>query len=288
MYIKPSRIVPIFLRYGVAIFLLLTLVGITIGEDFRNIRSPYSWDEHLYQNVSNNFTVEHIKYLEYHVMESKPLTFLTLQKVLNNADHTTTRAFNFLLIILCTYLIYKITNDNKFAILYILIPIFLDSMWLTAEIIEVTFVLLSIRYANRSGIFIGLSTIFRPSGIIYTLLLKKKQMLYVFGIGTIYALFLMCIGLFDSYLFEVINYAEDGFMGLDMLVVVVLVMFVIIGLNKKMIGYVIATALFLSVKMYPHYFLPIMTFLFVGFLLNMNDDRKEIFNKTNNFKYKLK
>lgn len=279
MYIKPSRILPIFLRYGVAIFLLLALVGIMFAEDFRNIRTPYSWDEHLYQNVSNNFTIEHIKYLEYNVMESKPLTFLTLQKVLNNADHTTTRAFNFLLIILCTFLIYKITNNNKFAIFFILIPIFLDSMWLTAEIVEVTFVLLSIRYAEQSGIFIGLSTIFRPSGIIYTLLLKKKQMIYVFVIGILYALLLIYLDLFNSYLFEVINYAEDGFMGLDMLVVVVLVMFAIIGLNRKMIGYIIATALFLSVKMYPHYFLPIMTFLFVGFLLNMNSDWEDIKNE---------
>jgi hypothetical protein len=279
MYIKPSRIPIIFVRYGVAIFLLLTIVGITVTEDFRNIRNPYSWDEHLYQNVSNNFTTDHIRYLENHVMESKPLPFLTLQKVLNSADQTTTRAFNFLLIIICTFLIYKITNNNKFAIFYILIPIFLDSMWLTAEIIEVTFVLLSIRYAERSGIFIGFSTIFRPSGILYTLLLKKKQMLYVIGIGTAYALLLIYLNLFNSYLFEVKNYAADGFMGIDLLVVVILVMFIIIGLNKTMLGYVIATALFFNVKMYPHYFIPIMTFLFVGFLLNMNKDWEDIKNE---------
>ncbi len=279
MLIKPRRIPIIFLRYGVAIFLLFSIIGITVNEDFRNIRTPYDWDEHLYQNVSNNFTTEHIRYLEYHVMESKPLTFLTLQKVLNNADHTTTRAFNFFLIIVCTFLIYKITNNNKFAAFFVLIPVFLDSMWLTAEIVEVTFVLLSIRYAERSGIFIGLSTIFRPSGILYTLLLKKKQMLYVLGIGTVYALLLMYLNLFNSYLFEVINYAEDGFMGLDMLVVVILVMFIVIGLNRKMIGYVICAVLFLNVKMYPHYFLPIMTFLFVGFLLNMNSDWEEIKNE---------
>ncbi len=276
MYIKPSRILPIFLRYGIAIFLFLTIVGITISQDFKTIHDPYSWDEHLYKNVSNNFTVEHIRDLEYNVQEIKPLTFLVLQKSLNDADPFLSRGLNLILIIICTFLIYKITN-NKFTCLFILIPIFLDSMWLTAEIIEVTFVLLSIQYANKSGIFIGLSTIFRPSGILYTLLLKKKQMIYVLIIGTIYALILVYLGLFNSYLFAVINYgANDGFFGIEMMVIIILGMFFIIGLNKRIIGYIIASVLFLSVKMYPHYFLPIMTFLFVGFLLNMNEDFKEI------------
>jgi hypothetical protein len=276
MRIKPTKIVPIFLRYGVAIFLFFALLGITYQENYRTIVLPYHWDEMLYMNVSNNFSTEHIRWLEYNVMESKPLTFLTLQKVLGNADPTYTRSFNFLLIIISTFLIYRITNYNKFSFLYIIIPIFLDSMWLTAEIIEVTFVLLSIRYAHMSGIFIGLSTIFRPSGILYTLLLKKRQIPYVFIIGGLFALILVYLDLFNSYLFEVRMYANDGFMGLDMLVVVILVMLIIMGLNKKMIGYVLVTALFLNIKMYPHYFLPIFTYLYVGFLLHMNDDIKEI------------
>ena len=278
MYIKPSRIPIIFLRYGVAIFLLFALIGVQISEDFRTIKMPYSWDEHLYKNVSNNFTAEHIRDLEYKVMESKPLPFLTLQKVLNHSDPYFTRGFNFLLVMICTLLIYKITNNNRFAFLYILIPIFLDSMWLTAEIIEVTFVLLSIKYAHRSGLLIGLSTIFRPSSILYTVLLKRSQMIYVFIIGTIYAGILLYLDLFWSYIHEVTYYTNDGFMGLDMLVIVFLIMFLIIGLNRQMLGYVIMTTLFLSVKMYPHYFLPIYTYLFIGFLLNMNSDVKEIKN----------
>ena len=248
-----------------------------MAEDFRTIKNPYWWDEHLYKNASNNFTVEHIKYLYNHVMESKPLPFLTLQKVLNNADLFYTRGFNFLLIIICTFLIYKISNGNKFSFLYILIPIFLDSMWLTAEIIEVTFVLLSIQYANRSGLFIGLATIFRPSALLYTFLLKSKQMMHVLLIGFLYVIVLIYLGLFFPYVNEVLGYAHDGFVGLDMFVPVILIMLLIMGLNKQMSGYVIATGLFLSVKMYPHYFLPIFTYLFVGFLLNMNDDIKEIY-----------
>jgi len=275
MYIKPSRILPIFLRYGVAIFLLLTIIGLMLSLNFVTITDPYSWDEHLYQNVSNNFTIEHIKYLEYNMMESKPLTFLVLQYSLDKANPTYTRLFNLLLIFVCTYLIFKLT-DNKWAFLYILIPIALDSMWLTAEIIEITFVLLSIRYANKSGIFIGLATIFRPSAIVYSLLIKRKQIWSVLIIGTFFAGILLYLGLFFSYWYEVTNYLGTRYLGLDMYILLVTIMFIIIGLNKKMLGYVLVSAIALNIQMYPHYFLPINTFLFVGFLLNMNDDIKEI------------
>ncbi len=278
MNLKPDRIFVLFLRYGVAIFLLMTLLVMTIGYDFKTIREPYTWDENLYKNISNNFTAEHIRYLEYNVMESKPLPFLTLQKVLNNADPFYTRGLSYILMIICIVLIYKITN-NKLSFLFILIPASLDSMWLTAEIIEVTFVLLSIQYANRSGLLIGLATIFRPSAILYTILLKRPQMIYVFIVGISYALLLLYLDLFFSYLYEVMNYVSGVNVGAALLVILNAIMFVIIGLNRKMLKYVVVSALFLSVNFYPHYFLPIMTFLFIGFLLNMNDDIKEINNK---------
>lgn len=277
MHIKPSRILPIFLRYGVAIFLLFTIVGLMFHLNFITITDPYSWDERLYKNVSNNFTVEHIRWLEYNMMESKPLTFLVLQHSLGGANTTYTRSFNFLLIIICTYLIYKITN-NKFSLLYILIPIALDSMWLTTEIIEVTFILLSIQYASRSGIFVGLATIFRPSAIVYSFLLKKWQVIYVIAIGTIFAGILVCLDLFNSYWYEVTNYLGTRYLGFDFYIGLIFIMFLIIGLNRKMLGYIIISSISLNIQMYPHYFLPVCTFLFVGFLLNMNDDISEIKN----------
>ena len=276
MYIKPSRILPVFLRYGVSIFLFFAIIGMSIFSGFTTIFEPYSWDEHLYQNVSNNFTIEHIKYLEYNMMESKPLTFLVLQYSLDKANPTYTRLFNLLLIFVCTYLIFKLT-DNKLAFLYILIPIALDSMWLTAEIIEVTFVLLSIKYAKNSGIFIGLATIFRPSAIVYSLLIKRKQIWSVLIIGTLFAGILLYLGLFYSYWYEVTNYLGTRYLGLDMYILLITIMFIIIGLNKQMLGYILISAIALNIQMYPHYFLPINTFLFMGFLLNMNEDKKEIF-----------
>lgn len=276
MHIKPSKIVPIFLRYGVAIFLLCTLIFVMYGENLRTIFSPYDFDERLYHNMASNFTVDHIRYLYNHVLEAKPLPFLILQKVLNSSDPLYTRAFAYLLIGISTYLIYLITNKNKLSFLFILIPIFLDSMWLTAEIVEVTFVLLSIQYANKSGIFIGLATIFRPVAIVYLLIIPNIQKLYVLIIGIIFAGILVSLDLFNAYAFEILNYAKDSFFGIDFFVVIVGIMFLIIGLNKRMFPYCVATLFSFGVKMYPHYFLPIFTYLFIGFLLNMNNDFKEM------------
>lgn len=259
------------IRYSVAFLLLLSVIDIIVLEDFKRIKEPYSFDEYLYKNVTNNFNVEYIKYLYYNTLETKPLSFLTLQKVLNNADPTYTRGLNLILIIISTFLIYKITS-NKFAFLYILIPIFLDSMWLTAEIIEVTFVLLSIRYATNSGLFVGLATIFRPTALLYSVLLKRRQILYVLGIGFIFALILFEVGLFWAYWYEVTHYVQTIFIEPDIFVLISFILLAIIGLNRQMLGYIIISAIPLGMKLYPHYFLPVYTFLFIGFLLNMNED----------------
>ncbi len=276
MKIPNNKILPIFLRYGIALMFFSSIIGIVLYSNFLTVRDPYTWDENLYKNVSNNFTVEHIKWLEYNMMESKPLTFLVLQKVLDNANPTYTRLFNFILIIISTFLIYKITK-NKLSFLYILIPLFLGSMWLTVEMVEVTFVLLSIYYTNRSGIFIGLATIFRPTALLYSVILKKKQIMYVLIIGALYALILLKIGLFFSYWFEVTNYIGNRFLGLDPFTIVILILLIVMGIsNKQMRPYVIISAVPLGVMLYPHYFLPVYTFLFVGFLLTMNNDIKEI------------
>ena len=86
MYIKPSRIVPIFVRNGVALFFIFSLIGISFSLGFDNIFEPYSYDEGLYKSIADDFTLDHIKYGYNNVLESKPVTFLILQKVLNSAD----------------------------------------------------------------------------------------------------------------------------------------------------------------------------------------------------------
>lgn len=243
---------------------------------FQNFFVHKNHDETTWGNVTSNFTVEHIAYLYNNVMESKPLAFLTVHKILGNSNVIYTRVMTYFLVFLCTILIYKITN-NKLSFLYILIPIFLDSMWLTAEIIEIFFVLLSIHYANQSGIFIGLSTIFRPTSLLYSVFLPKIQIIYVILIGTFFALLLLSLGLFFPYLHEVTNYVQDGFAGFDIMLLVILVMLIIMGIsNRQMFKYVIISAIPLYMVLFPHYFLPTYTFLYVGYLLNMNEDLKEI------------
>ncbi len=276
MSLPPSKILPIFLRYGIALFLLLTLLWIPINENFRTILHPYDHDEvNFYIPHAQNFTLQHFRDVYNANRESNPITFLTLYKVLGNANPTVTRTFNLLLIIICTYLLYKITN-NKVSFLYILIPIFLDSMWLTLEIVEILFILLSILYINRSGIFVGLAMIFRPTAILYTLLVSNRQKLSVIVIGVLFSILLLALGLFFPYLHEVTVYASDGFPGLDMLVVVILFMFIPIGLNKHILPYIVVASIPLFIKTYPHYFLPLFTWLFLGFLWNMNEDLKYI------------
>ncbi len=276
MYIKPNRILPIFIRNGTALFFILILIGISVSVNFDNVLTPYNSDEQIYKNISDNFTLEHIRYLYNHGMESKPISFLVLEKILNNADPFYTRGLGYILIFLSTFLIYKITN-NRLSFLYPLIVIFLDTMWLTAEIIEIFFVLLSIQYTNRSGWFIGLATIFRPTSLLYSFLLPKKQIFSVLLIGTLFALILFGIRLFFPYLHQVTSYAEDGFVGFFVMLLVILVMLMIMGLsNRKMFPYIMISAIPLYMELFPHYFLPIYTFLYVGYLLNMNNDLQEI------------
>lgn len=279
MYIQSSKILPIFIRYGVALFLLFSVVGIIVNENFRTITNPYSYDEiHFYQPHAANFTINHFKDVYNSNMESNPITFLTLYKILDNANPVVTRTFNLFLILICTYLLYKITN-NKVSFLYILIPVFLDSMWLTLEIVEIFFILLSMLYVKKSGIFVGLAMIFRPTAILYAFLVSNRQKLSVVAIGILFSILLLAMRLFFPYLHEVSVYAKDGFPGLDMLVVVILFMLTPIGLNKQILPYIIVSAIPLLVKTYPHYFLPLFTFLFLGFLLNMNKDIKDISEK---------
>lgn len=276
MFIKPDRIFPIFIRNGVALFLFLIIIGITISVNFDNVYPPQHGDEQLYKDISNNFSVEYMTYLYNNGLEAKPISFSVLQKVLNGADPLYTRGFSFILVFLSTILIYKITN-NKFSFLYPMLVIFLDSLWLTSETIEVFFILLSIQYANRSGIFIGVATIFRPLTLIYSILLPKKQILNVLIIGILFALVLLGLGLFFPYLHMITVYANDGFVGVFLMLFVVLMMLAIMGLNnKKMFPYVIISAIPLYVGLFSHYFLPVYTFLFVGYLLNMNNDLKEM------------
>jgi len=276
MYIKPDRILPIFIRNGVAIFFILSIIGMSFSLGFQNFWVPKNHDETTWGNISNNFTVDHIRYLYNNVMESKPLLFIATHKVFGSPNVTYTRLLNYLLIILSSIIIYKITN-NRLSFLYFLIPVFLDTIWLTAEIFEVFFILLSIHYVNRSGIFVGLAMLYRPSAILYSVLLKWKQIQYVIALGMIFVIVLLSLGLFFPYLYETTTYSKDGFIGIDAMPAFYFLMLVVMGItNRRMLPYVIISMFPLLMKTYWHYFLPVYTFLFIGYLLNLNEDLKDI------------
>ena len=274
-----DKIFKYIIRYGLAILFFALVIGMIVFYNFNTIRNPDTTDETAYKNLANNFTIDHIKYLYQTGLDTKPVSFLFLEKILDNANPVWTRTVNIIFIIIITIILYDLTK-NKLASLYFIIPVFLDSMWLTVEIIEVLCVLLAIRYVSKSGIFIGITTIIRPTSILYTLFLKKDQIKSVLIIGTIFAIILLGIGLFFPYLQEVINYSQNSLSNLDMsnaiIIILALILLIIMGLNKEIFKYCVMAIIPLHMRLFPHYFVPIFSFLFLGFLMNMNDDIKNL------------
>lgn len=262
------------MTYGVAIFFFSSIFWVLSGIGFENAyHSKIMPDEQFYINVSNNFTIDHIRYLYDSNWEMKPITFLTVEKILES-DILLTRILNLILVIINTILIYKLTN-NRLAFIYLIFPVFLNSMWMTVETIELMFLLLGLLYKERNGIFVGLATIFRPYSILYSVLLNKKQIIHIIIIGSIFSVVLLYLGLFFPYLFELFRYTQNKYDEFDFLAIVMLIMLFIMGSkNKLMLKYSLIAMIPLSVKLYGHYFLPVYTFLFIGFLLTMKEDFK--------------
>lgn len=277
-----KQILKLFVRNMFGLYFLMVLVFAAFNLQHDNVWYPYNWsDEVLYKNDANNFTIDHIKDLYNNAGEAKPLTFITLEKILGNANQVYTRIFNIILIGITTLLIYKITN-NKLSFLYIMLPIFLNSMFLTAEIIEIVFILLSMIYVKRSGIFVGLAMIFRPYAIAYTLLLKKRQIPYVILIGLIFSVVLVVLGLFIPYLHMVTGYGSNRISlaaispAESIAVYMMLISLAVCGYRRELLKYAVVSAIPLYIVVTPHYFLPIFTFLYIGFLLNMNEDLQKL------------
>lgn len=269
--------------YGVAIFFFGSVLWVLTGT-YENAYHPVMMpDEQLYKSISNNFTINHIRDLYNQHNEMKPITFLTLEKIFES-DIFLTRMLNLVFIIINTFLIYKLTK-NKLAFIYPIFPVFLNSMWLTVETIELMFLLTGLIYKERNGIMVGLAMIFRPYSILYSVLLPKKQVLQVVIIGIIFSILLLLLGLFFPYLFELMSYGNNSNNEFDFLAIVMLIMlFIMSNQNKHMLKYALLACIPLYFKLYAHYFLPAYTFLFIGFLLTMNKDFEELKLK-NKFKF---
>ena len=231
--------------------------------------SPMPDEIQYYQPLVKDWNENGISVIPSH-NDTKPLSFLYLQKILRaDLTYKYTRLFNFILICAITLVIFKITN-RKESFLFIIIPTFLHSLWLTAEIIEVFFVLLSIYYIKDRGIFIGLAAVFRPYAVVYMMLINNKQRAYAILIGILFSIILIYHGLFFPYANHLFNYSVTNhfYDETDYGAIVFLILFAILSSkNKTMLQYGLIACIPLVVKLYGHYFLPAYTFFFIGYLL---------------------
>ena len=183
----------------------------------------------------------------YGSFETKPPLFLYIWH-LTNADIAVTRSINVLLVIINTYLIYSITGNKK-AVLYPLIIIFCNSMWLTAETIEVLFLLLAFKYSHKMGVFIALGALFRPYIAFYSVFLNKKNWMYILLIGGVFSVWMLYVDLFFPYLFGLMRYGGSLPNDNDYLAVFMLLpLFIASSRNKDMLRYAVISMLPLFIR----------------------------------------
>jgi len=235
--------------------------------------SPFQLDEHAYKTITQNIVSGNISI--FNTSDNKTIPFIALQLLLKAYESMLyTRLLNVILIMLCTYLIYSITRRLE-SILFFVIPWYLNSMWLTVEIIEVFFVLLAMKYANKRGILIGIATLFRPYSLLYIVLLKKTQWIYVIAVGSIYAAILYYNNALFSYFTIVSNYSITGghIFGAthDMGAIMLWLPFFYMGYKTQTFKYGMIASIPLLVQTFAHYFIPSLTFFFVGYLLELKD-----------------
>lgn len=264
-----------FWIFAISVITLILLGYITV---FPKTDMP---DEVVYKRIISNFSID---YLNTNVggeyPDTKPFFFLLIQKELN-ADTTNTRLLNMILVIIITDLLYSITK-SKTALLYAIIPIFLNSMWLTVEILEMLFILLSFKYPKKSGWLIAFATIFRPYAALYFIFLERKQKLQFIIILSFAIIFLHLNGLFVPYITRLFRYAvnERAYDEIGMMDIAFLIIFLIIGvnntkilMNSKLIHWQFVSLVPLYVKLYGHYFLTPGTLLFLGYLLSQKEKK---------------
>lgn len=223
--------------------------------------------------------------------ETKTAPFFLLQIVLRaNEGVVMTRAFNTALIFFITYLIYDLTK-RKEAILTPVLFWHYNTLWLTNEIIELTLVMLSIKFAKSSGFLIGVATLFRPWALSFVVLMKRQQVKYVFAIGLLYVVVLFVNDSFMFYLNKILDYAvyshnfTAGNEPPDYVAMLYLGLFLFMGYRKinfknpSYFEYGLVAMLPLVTKLYAHYFITSVVLFYVSYLLlfkEVDDDIKKV------------
>ena len=266
--IQYSKIEPRTVFFWLIIFLMVNLI-IAISPERFNIQP----DEAVYQNITKHW--DEIGMLEAVRGDTKPITFLSIEKFLDNANISQTRTLNYILILACTLLIFRLTKRYE-SFLFILIPTVLNSLWLTVEIFEVLFVLIALNLEKYKGLFIGMAVIFRPYALGYSILIKKKQWIGL-SIPIIFLLVVMTLtGLLWTYPDRLNRYGTDEaqlFNDLDVVALIMWFMMAYLGWqNKEMRYYGLIASIPFVLRTFAHYFLPSFTWFFVGYLLTKKKD----------------
>lgn len=217
--------------------------------------------------------------------ENKPISFLAVQRILN-ADPFNTRLLNLIIILAVTILIY-IQSKNVLAFLFPIFPMFLNSMWLTVEIFEALFLLLSLQYQKHSGMFIALAAIFRPYAILYALLLKGKQRIIFIAITGLFGLIMLYYGVLFEYVIRLIDYGAAGSVISEKTGVYFLVPMLILAIsgNKTLLKIGILACAPLLFRTWAHYLIPAYTIFFLSYLQQFQFNTKNYIIKLKQYIY---
>lgn len=227
-------------------------------------------DEYSYIHIVNIWNSQGIVCVFETLNENKTFFFLYLQKILH-ADIMYTRALNIILVILNTYLLYSISK-NKLAFVYPCIPIFLNSMWLTVETIEVFFILIGLKYfKDHMSIAVGLACLFRPYAVIYSIFMNKRNIMYIMIIGVLACGALYTNDILFVYFERVFSYGSgaDGnrYMEPDYVAVLMMMPLLLAGYkNWEYSKYAFAGMIGFYVQIFGHYFIVPYTFFFLAYL----------------------
>jgi len=274
-----------FMQWKRAIFwaLFISMILLQVVNERNNLISNMS-DEGYYADVTGRIlqtgTIQGLFNTLKGDFETKTAPFIALQLVLRAYDSIIyTRAFNIALIILITIIVYDMSK-RKEAILIPVIFWMMNSMWLTNEVVELAFIIVALRFAQYSGVLVGIATLFRPWALLYTPLLKRSQVKYVLCIGLMYVGILLYYDSFFFYLSKVYDYAigshafTAGNEAPDYVAILCLSLMFILGHKTKLFWFGVVAMIPLSTKLYAHYFVGSMTLFYFGYLIQLNQIEK--------------
>lgn len=253
------------------IFAIVILICLVVILSFNQHRFDIQIDEVVYQKDIALWNAQGMDGLK-QANDNKPISFLYIEKVLG-ADINNTRLLNIILILACTYLIFRTTHRYE-SFLFILFPLVLNSMWLTVEIFEIFFILLTLN-TRYSGAGIGLATIFRPYAALYSILNTKRLKGFIIVVGVFCAI-LIYLGIFSWYWLRLFNYGATDefnyFENIDIIAIFIWMLMMYCGWsNKTMRNYGLIGSVSILIRPFAHYFLPSIAWFFVGYL---KEDKK--------------